>query len=327
MKYKQILIPILYIVLFGFFTATKVHAESYNLSVSPPLLRVHILPGKAITQVYTIGNSDIADQTLVASIVPFSQADDNGNPVLNPQTTAPWLGYFSLANSEIKLNEPFTIRAGATEQLVLSLTVPPDASLGEIYATLMISTYTNSIDQNLEGTALKATIGSNLLITISSEAYPDTVLKIIDFNPTEGSFLKIGNIYFADSITAMKFSALVSNEGKFTADTKGVFRVTKGTDNPVFLDGILPLNVISKSQRILVNTNGAPFEFTPTLSQIGNHQISLEIKTENSNATSTIEVFFFPLKLSLGLLLTIIIISLIVKTSGKSTIVPLDNNK
>lgn len=317
MKYKQILIPILYIVLFGFFSTTKVNAAAYDLSINPPLLRVHIKPGNAITQVYTIVNSDTADQTLVASIVPFSEADDLGNPVLDPKTTAPWLSYFGLANSDIKLNEPFTIQAGATQQLVLSLTIPDTASLGDIYATLMISTYTNSIDQTLQGTALKATIGSNLLITISGDAFPDTVLRIIDFHPTEGSFIKIGEVYFADSITPMKFTALASNEGKFTADTKGVFRVTTGGGKPVFLDGILPLNVIAKSQRTLVNTNGDSFEFAPSLSQIGPHQISLEIKTDNSNATGTIEVFFFPLKLSLGLILTIIIISLIVRISSK----------
>lgn len=291
-------------------------ASDYGLSISPPLLRVHIKPGKSITQVFKIDNLSSEDKTLIASVIPFTEADSNGNPILNPKASAPWLNYFGLANSLIKLDQPFTLLAGSSDQLILSLAVPEDASLQDIYATLMISTYSNTINQTLQGTAVKATIGSNLLITISSQAYPDTILKIENLSLTEGTYLKIGNIYFIDNITPLKFSALVSNDGSFTAETKGVFKITTSSNKPVYLEGILPVNVIAKSKRQLVNTNGQPFEYTPSLSNIGPHQISLEIKTDNSNTSGSIAVFFFPFKLALGLLASLIIIFLIVKITA-----------
>jgi len=294
------------------------HAANYGLSISPPLLRVHIKPGKSITQVFRIENLSTSDKILVASIVPFTKSDDLGNPVLDPKANAPWLSYFSLANSYIKFNDPFSLAAGANEQLILSLTVPETAPLKDIYATLIISTYDNSVNQTFLGTAVRATIGSNLLITISSQSFPDTILKIEDFSPSKGTLLKIGNLFFADNITPLKFTATVNNEGSFAAETKGVFRVIAGKDKPVYLEGILPVNVIAKSRRQLVNTEGNPFEFTPSLGNIGSHKFSLEIKTENSNTTSTINIFFFPLKLSLGLLVSLIIIISIIKITSNS---------
>ncbi|HAI22453.1 TPA: hypothetical protein DCP77_01100 [Candidatus Collierbacteria bacterium] len=316
---KKIFITILLCVLtFAILLPKNISAANYGMSISPPLLRVHIKPGRSITQVYKIENLSNNDKTLVAAIVPFTESDISGNPVLNPKATAPWLSYFSLANSEIKFNKPFPISAGASEQLILSLSVPETAPLKDIYATLIVSTYVNSVDQTFQGSALRATIGSNLLITVSSQAYPDTILRIEGFYPAKGTVIKIGELYFADSITPLKFTATVNNEGSFTAETKGVFRVTSGKGKPVYLEGILPVNVIAKSQRQLLNTNGNSFEFSPSLSNIGSHQLSLEIKTDNSNTTSTINIIFFPLKLSLGLLISLLLIISIVRVTSKT---------
>ena len=204
-------ISILYIVVIGFISAPQAAAADYGLSVSPPLLRIHIKPGKSITQVFKVENLGKTEKTLIARIVPFDKADDKGNPLLDPKKTADWLAYFSLANANIKLNEPFIVAAGSSEQLILSLSVPDTAPLMDIYATLMISTYQNNIDTTLQGTAVSATIGSNLLITVSTTAFPDTVLKIENFSPPKGALIKIGNLYFADSITPLTFTAVVSN--------------------------------------------------------------------------------------------------------------------
>lgn len=293
-------------------------AADYGFAISPPLLRIFIKPGKSITQVFKIENLSTNSKTLVASVVPFTEADNFGNPILNPKANSPWLSYFSLANSTIKLDQPFILPAGKSEQLIVSLTVPDSAPLRDIYATLVVSTYTNEIKKDFQGTSVNATIGSNMLITISSQTFPNTTLIVEDFLPEKGTYLKIGNLYFIDSLTPVKVSANVRNEGNFAAETKGVFRVTTKGGQPVFLNGILPANVIAKSTRQLRSVDGEDFEFTPSLGQIGVHKFSLEIKTENSNTTGTIEIFFFPLKLTLAVLLSIIIISSVAKYSQKS---------
>lgn len=322
---KTTLFPI-YIVLLSSFFCSSAFASSYDLSISPPLLRVHIKPGKSISQVFKIDNQSQTDKTLIASILPFTEADTYGNPILNPKANAPWLSYFSLANSSLSLDKPFTLKAGASEQLILGITIPENAPLKDIYATLIVSTYTNTLDTNLSGTQVSATIGSNILITISSSQYPDTVLRIEDFKPKTGSFLHIGNLYLADSISSLTFSAVVNNQGSFAAETKGIFRVTSNS-KPVYMEGVLPVNVIGKSRRQVVNTNGELFKFDPSLTQIGLHQISLDIKTDNSNTTSNLEIFFFPFKLGLGLLIISTLIITTVKITAKPSTNTLDNTK
>lgn len=322
---RKITILLLYILLLVIISPQNAMAADYGLSISPPLLRVHIKPGKSITQVFKVENLSQTDKTLIAFIVPFSEADEKGNPLLDPKASSPWLNYFSLVNTSIAFDKPFILQSGASEQLVLSLSVPENAPLKDIYATLVVSTYTNTQNPNFQGTSISAMIGSNMLITVSSKPFPDTVLIIEDFQPQEGSFVRIGNLYFADSITPLTFSAKVKNDGNFTAETKGVFKIT-ANNRPVYLEGILPVNVIGKSTRHLLNISGETFKFNPSLTQVGLHKISLEIKTDNSNSSGSIEIFFFPLKLTLGLLVAIFLILTIVKFTAKQGNNPLDNH-
>ena len=293
------------------------YAADYGLAISPPLLRVHIKPGKSITQVFKLENLSQSEKTLVAGIVPFTDADELGNPILNPKANTPWISYFSLANSNITLDKPFTIKSGSSEQLILSLSIPEAAPSRDIYATLLVATYNNSIDNDFMGTSVSGIIGANMLITVNSQAFPDTILRIEDFKPQQGSFIKIGNIYFADSISPLTFSAIVSNQGSYLAETKGVFRVT-ARNKPVHLEGILPVNVIGNSRRQLLNTKGNAFEYSPSLTNTGLHRLSLEIQTDNSSTTGSIEIFFFPLKLTIGLIISLLIIATTVKFTTKT---------
>lgn len=292
---------------------SSVHAVGYGLSIYPPLLRVHIKPGKTISQVFKIDNLTSDDKFFVARLIPFTDADRFGNPEINLKSTAPWLTYFGLANSNIKFGEPFLIKGNTSEQLIVSLAVPETSTLKDLYATLLVSTYANINGVNYQGSLVSATTGSNLLITISSEAFPPTILRIEDLVPHDGLIVKIGNYYFADNITSLSFSASVQNMGNFTAETKGLFRVARRTGEPAYLEGILPVNVLSKTKRILLNSTGLPFTFTPNLGILGPYRVSLIIKTENANAENSLNLIFVPLKLSLGLFVALFIIGTIIK--------------
>lgn len=309
---------ILFFFAFQFLLSPKeIFAAPYGLSITPPLLRVQIKPGKAITQVFTIQNLSPDDKFFVARIVPFTESDNLGNPIINLKEQAGWQKYFTLSNSFIKLDEPFSLAGGASNQLILSITIPDSASLQDLYATLLVSTYTNAVDASYQGSVVNATIGSNLLITICSELNPSTLLKIENFIPTSGTFIKIGSLYIADNLSPLTFSASVKNDGSFTTESKGIFKVTTDKDNPVLLDGILPVYVISKNSRDLLNTQGGVFSYTPTLSQIGMYKVSLEIKSDNANAGSSLNIVFIPLKALVGLLFSLIIIGTIIRVTQK----------
>jgi hypothetical protein len=307
------------IFLFIFCLAAKpVLASPYGMSIQPPLLRVQIKPGKSITQIFSIANLNADDKFFVARIVPFTKSDDLGNPTIDPKKQASWQKYFSLANSFIKLDEPFTVKGGSTEQLIVSISIPDTAPLQDIYATLLVSTYSNTAAAEYQGSVVSATIGSNLLITICSDLNPATLLRIENFVVTSGTYIKIGNTYFADNISPLSFSANIKNNGNYTAETKGLFRIVTKNDSPVFLDGILPVYVISKNSRKLLSQEGDSFAFAPTLSQIGSYRAVLEIKTDNSNSTSSVDIIFIPLKALAGLIMSFIIVITIISFTKKN---------
>jgi len=295
---------------------TPVNATGYGLSIYPPLLRVHIKPGKTITQVFKIDNLIGDDKYFIARLVPFTDADLFGNPILNLKSTAYWLTYFSLTNSHIKLGEPFTIKANSSEQLILSLTIPENAALKDLYATLLVSTYSNTGDPNYQGTQVSATTGSNLLITIASEAYPPTLLRVENITPTSGWLFKFGSWYLADSITPVSFTAQVLNRGDFATETKGIFKVAGQKAEPVYLEGVLPVNVLTKTKRALQNNHGENFVFTPNLGNLGPHRVTISINTDNANAENSITIIFLPLKVSFGLFFASLFLIAIYQTTN-----------
>ncbi len=292
------------------------HAADLGVSIYPPIVRVTIKPGKSISQVFKIDNLSDSDKFFVARLLPFNKGDVLGNPEVSPDSTADWLSYFTLANSNIKLGEPFQIKTGESDQIILNLAVPDMAALKDLYVTLLVSSYNPELDSTSQGSIISGSIAANLLISVTTTAFPSTVLSMSSITPTEGSFLKFGNWFIADNITPLIIASTVKNEGDFVTETKGFVRLMKG-DSPVELQAILPQNIISKSRRELKNSNGENFHLNPTLSNFGLHRFEIEIHSDNSNVSGYIEIFFLPLKalsgFALGLALLIIIAKIINK--------------
>lgn len=302
---------IIVIVLFFAFH-TPIHASYLNLSIDPPLLRVQIKPGKSITKAYTIENKSEQDQLLVARIVPFNKSDLIGNPILDLKNNHSWLSYFSLSNTDVELNKPFTVKAGAKQQLVISLSIPETAPLMDIYATMLVSTYSNTLPSEQKGTLVSATIGTNLLVTITTQLHPKTLLKIDNIKPNGDTVFKFGNIYIVDNLSPVTFTANASNIGDFTAEIRGLFKITKNKQ-PVIMQGILPQYVIAKSARSITPSKDKNFTFEPQINHLGFYQASFEIQTENVTSQNSINLFLFPFKAFIGLLLSLVLLKLVIK--------------
>jgi len=300
---KKILLPLFLLVL-GIFLATaqNTHAATFGISIYPPLFKLTSKPGKSITQVFKVENLSSIDKFYVARIVPFNKSDSTGNPKLDLRSSIGWLSYFSLSNSEIKLDEPFMVKANSSEQLILSISIPENSQHKDLYSTLLISTYNNEAVNSVQGSQVSASIGSNILITISDKLNPSTLLKVVDFYPTGNNSLHLGRYYFFDNISPITFTASVKNDGDFLAETKGVFKISNQKNEPIYLEGILPSYVLSENSRKLMSNHFQDFTFTPSLNQIGKYTVSIDIKTDNSNAENSIEIILIPIKLTTGII-------------------------
>ncbi len=288
-----------------------------GLALDPAIVRIQIKPGKSITKAFTVYNTETENKDLVLRLVPFSKSDEYGNPVINIEEVAEWSKYFSLSNTNIKLNEPFVVKAKSQEQIILSISIPENSDLKDIYLTLLFSTYDNSTTADQEGTQISASIGANMLISITSELNPKTILKVDNINITSGSYFKLGRRYFVDNLTPIRFKASVTNTGNHLTETKGLIRISKKNGEVVSVEETIPQYVISKNTRQLLSKNNQDFSFNPGLRNMGPYLLSFEIKSDNSNTKNSIEIFFFPFKGFLGLVVLFIVLKIILGFRSK----------
>lgn len=295
---------------------TKDAQAKIGLSVEPSLVTIQIKPGKAITKAFTVKNSSDVEKQLVVRLLPFEKADNAGNPALDVKTNSPWLKYFTLSNTNVKFDEPFTVKENSSEQIILSISIPENANVEDFYTTLLFSTYTNALPTDTKGTIISASIGANLLLTITPEVDPKTILKVDNIKITSPN-IKIGRRVFVDSLTPITYELKASNIGNHITQSKGTTSITK-KDEVLSLQGILPQYIISKNTRQLLNLDGGnTFKFTPNPLSFGWHNIKVNIKSDNTNSNNSVEFFIFPFKISLGLVIGLFLLRTVLQFSRK----------
>lgn len=321
MKYTSF-ITVFFFTLLVTLANTETAQARTGLSVDPAIVKIQIKPGKAITKAFTIQNNSDTKKELVVRLVPFEKADINGNPIIDIKNNSPWKKYITLSNTNIRFDEPFILDENSKEQIVLSISIPENANIEDFYATLLFSTYSNETAANSEGTIISASIGANLLVTTTQQADPKTIVKIDNIQIISPNHLKIGRRIYADSLTPLVFQITANNAGNHITETKGTVTVTKN-EEVLSQQGILAQNIISKSTRQLLDKNGnKSFTFKPSMTSFGSHKINVHIKSENTNSSNSIEVFIFPAKLIIGLIIAIVLAKNIFKFSNK----PVDTN-
>lgn len=295
------------ILVFSQFTRVKpVFAQSLGLSINPPIVEAVIKPNKSITQVFAIQNLSDLDLNLTAKIVPFVPGDEFGNPQLKLESTPDWIKDFTLANTFIKLNEPFVLKANSSDQIVLNISIPKDEVSRDIYATLILSN--NQITNNQEGTNLTAAIGANIILTVSSIANPPTLVQIKDFSPIPHDyFFQFGDYYFVDNIRPITFQAKAENLGKFTTKAGGIITIEKN-EKPVETKALIPINLLANSIRVLQGSPSGEISYNPKVTDFGKFKIKLSIKSDNSNSTTAINLYFVPLRIVIGIIIGLFLI-------------------
>ncbi len=287
-----------------------------GLSVDPSLVKIQVKPGKAITKAFTIQNDSDTEKQIVVRLIPFDKSDPKGNPIIDIKNNSSWLKYFTLSNTNIKLNEPFTLKPNTKEQIVLSISIPEKANIEDFYTTLLFSTYENTLPVESKGTIISASIGANILITITSELNPKTILKIDNIKITSPNF-KIGRNIFVDSLTPITYQISATNTGNHVTETKGTVNINKA-GLILSTQGILPQYIISKNKRQLLDTNGNPtFTYKPNTLSFGWHNIKVNIKSDNTNSSNSVDIFIFPAKTLVGITTVLFLIMTILKTSKK----------
>ena len=276
-----------------------------SLSVTPPLSEIVIKPGKAITQAFTIKNEGKVDLEVTPTIVDFSPDGKTGAPILLPNNTQ--FPFGKLENLDKKLNAPFTLQAGKSDQLVVRIAIPEKAEEKEYYQTLLFQTKPKNLQlTDGSGSVSQAWIGVHMLISVSKTGEPLGALTIHSFE-----YPKIIDIF-----SPLKLNLIVKNNGKNYTKAQGEIKITSITNDVIKVFPLLPENILANSVRLLhasipdpedpKSASAAPFEYRP-LFLLGPLTISVNVYADGQKQDPvTYSTLALPISPTLALLVVIL---------------------
>ena len=313
------------ILIFNFCFLNFSYAQQVSLSISPPLLELFIKPGKSIMVAYRLINH--GDPTFLRlKVLPFEAKDSLGNIRIKSEFEGPVR--FSLDNSDLKLDQPFFLKTNSSQQILLRIRIPENITDGDYYYSLLAETTPPTAGEGIGSARAKATIGSNILVTISNSGNVDVKPEVVLFSTRGG--LNFGqDIKIFDSTDKIPIVLVLGNKGKNMIKPEGSINL-KGNFGETVKYEIIPKNILSQSERLVEATPSASIDCDDNRTDaacrvstslilsgffIGKYNLSAQINFgENSPNIFGSTIFFaFPFKIMIGTILAIMIIVFIIK--------------
>ncbi len=253
---KKIIIIIVLLTTGCLLLTTNVMAQQVSLSISPPLEEILIKPGKSVVIGYQIEND--GDPTILSAYVrPFEPGDTLGNIKIKDALEGPVR--FSLDNSQIQLEKSFFVKTLDSQQLLLRIRIPEGTPEGDYYYSLLVES--NPPTSNDTVSRARATIGSNILITVTNSGKLDLSGKVDLFNVmTRFTFNLFGNIiHIADSNDKIPVDLIIQNNGRNFVKPQGQITLRGNFGEEAKYD-VVGDNILTGSKRLIVATPSAQIE-------------------------------------------------------------------
>jgi hypothetical protein len=300
------------IFIFFIFCAQKTFAQQVILTVSPPLVEALIKPGKDILIGYKIQN--LGDPTIVTTrITTFYPHGNNGNILIKKELEGPVR--FNLENTDIQLGDAFFLKNNAEQQILLKMRVPENAPQGDYYYTLLFESKPQSELTGNSSSGAKATIGANLLLTISTDGQIDINGKINQFAVLPQYKFKLfdNTLNVFDSGNQIPIILNIQNQGKNLIKPNGTISINGSLGEKTEYT-ILPENILSESQRIVHATPSANLNCEGCSLVVPGFfmgKYTLDTKVNFGEGTKeivdSVVIYYVPLKLSIAIILCSII--------------------
>ena len=190
------------------------------------------------------------------NVLPFEPKDQQGNIRIKKEFEGPVR--FSLDNSNIQLDQPYLLKTKDSQQILLRIRIPEGAPLGDYYYTLLAETQPSSNIGGNQSTLAKATIGSNILITVTESGRVEARGKITLFNVLPRFKLNLfdTSVNLFDSTDKIPVVLVVENTGKNLIKPNGNI-VLRGNFGEKAEYEIIGQNILAESQRQLAASPSA----------------------------------------------------------------------
>jgi len=317
--FKAVILTAIFLLL-----TAHVFAQKITLSISPPLIELFIKPGKSVLIAYNIRN--LGDPAILSiKLQSFEPKDNLGNIKLNdnsgevhPQGPV----RFDLDNSNIALGTSFFLKTRQTQQILLRIRIPEGTPEGDYYYTLLAETKAIPHRDGTSASRAKATIGSNILITVTKTGKVDVKGKIALFNTLKK------NLKIFDSNEKIPVVLIIENKGKNLIKPQGEI-VLRGSFGEQAKYEIIPRNILSESQRLIQASPSASINCQNSKKQvclfptslilsgffIGRYTLSTTVTFGNGtpNLYATTSFIALPYKLILAIIFSLSIGVLIIR--------------
>jgi len=270
---------------------------TFNLSLSPAQSEYVLKPGVNLVQAYDITNNSDSEITLNTEVLPWIPSGTDGSVNYNQAINNPNIE-FSLANSDIKIGQPFVLAANSKQQLVLKIKTNSNISLADNYYTFFVFQNQSTIQSLENSSQATGKIGSHLLLSVSNVENPKVESAIQNFSISP----KIKDIFF-NSIT---FNGQVRNNSEFFFKTSGKITITKN-DKTIKVFELSPDNVLNHHSRNISCLNESSCSLNPPLWP-GHYKVSVVLDPALNATPYDTSFYVLPLSPILLILLTLGII-------------------
>ena len=311
--YKKTLYFVAAISILFSFGAKETLAQTISLSITPPIVELTIQPGKAYTKAYLLTNNGDKDEDIAISLVPFIPEDEYGNVSLQKTeidaVAKQFESWFDIQKpGSINFGDKFTLPAGKSQEIALTISPPTDADEFDYYFTLLFVTEPQNIT-GLTQTQSNVVIGSNILLTVSVDGNPARKASIAEFSAPVLIDSLLGNLMY---------TLRIKNEGTAYFKPFGKIYIERKPGKKEITLDMAPQNVLARSTRQIFCLDGEDlieckldkpvigiFKATAQFSPDETGQV---IKHENT-------VYAFPFSIIIAIIVAIITVRMIKKRS------------
>lgn len=280
--------------------------SNFNITISPSQSEYTLKPGITIIQAYNVINNSDFDITLNTEVLPWIPFGSDGSVSYNQAISNPDIE-FSLSNSNLKINEPFILKANSKQQLILKIKTNSNINLADNYYTFFVYQNQDTIQSNNNYSQAVGKIGSHLLLTVSDTENPkiDSIIKNFSITP------KIKDVFFRP----INFQGQIKNNSNFFFKIGGKMTITKN-DKTIKEFNLNPNNVLNHHSRDIScqdqNTCSLNPPFWP-----GHYNLKLELDSSLNAKTYDNSFYVLPISPILFLLLITIIVLILKKLKRK----------
>lgn len=275
--------------------------SQFNLTLKPAQSEIILKPGASFTQAYEITNNSSQDIRLSASVLPWLPSDNQGHVTYSnlPQSDL----FFSLLNSDLKLNQDFLLHPNQKKQLVLKVS-SQNTLEKDVYLTFFVTQ--KSLDSSALGGQNLAQLGSHLLISLNQQENISSNLNLSSLSLTP----KI-----KDTFLPLKINGEIYNPNNFFTRINGQIIIFRNGQE-LSRQNLYPYTVLAQSSRTLscFDSNNNPHLCSlSTPIWPGRYQIKLFLNN-STEAQATLNFLVLPYFLILFIIFAFIALFLTLKS-------------